>query len=207
VNPCLLGSLPRSGSLIAKSEKLSRYPHSPLSLHIWPSLTSGADGPFQSHTDIDTLPAVLPRTIEDCITVAIQLGYRHLWVDRYCIRQSDKDDVKQQINFMSDIYGCADATIVASAGKDPTYGLPGVEVTPRLQQAHAELGSHTWVDSLSSPESLDMPARNPNGILAVGPFKTQNCLVDFLYLRMSRSSSSAAALHAPKLEVFRWKFL
>jgi hypothetical protein len=33
----------------------------------------------------DLLPTALPDTIEDAIAVVIQLDFRYLWVDRYCI--------------------------------------------------------------------------------------------------------------------------
>ncbi|KAF1951529.1 HET-domain-containing protein, partial [Byssothecium circinans] len=81
------------------------------------------------------LPRTLPRTIEDAITVTSQLGYRYLWVDRYCINQKDTEHKMSQIQQMGAIYYNAALTIVAAAGDDPTYGLAGVS-HPRNFSVH-----------------------------------------------------------------------
>ncbi|KAK4675212.1 hypothetical protein QC764_500240 [Podospora pseudoanserina] len=88
----------------------------------------------------------LPLTIEDSLTVTDKLGFRYLWVDQYCIRQHDEGDKHSQIRLMAEIYGSAQATIVAAAGSDPTYGLPGVSKTQRSAQPHVKLrsGYLTW---------------------------------------------------------------
>ena len=77
------------------------------------------------------LPANMPGTIRDAMSVTKELGYRYLWVDEYCIDQKDKTHRKAQINKMDQIYRGADLTIVAAAGEDKGYGLPGVGVTKR----------------------------------------------------------------------------
>lgn len=74
----------------------------------------------------------LPLTIEDSISVCKSLGYRYLWVDRYCIRQDDRSTHNQQIRHMDDIYCGSSLTIIACAGEGPHYGLPGVSI-PRKQ--------------------------------------------------------------------------
>ncbi|KAF2824915.1 HET-domain-containing protein [Ophiobolus disseminans] len=72
----------------------------------------------------------LPLTIEDSIKVCESLGYRYLWVDRYCIRQDDCSTHNQQIRHMDDIYCGSVLTIIACAGEGPHYGLPGIS-SPR----------------------------------------------------------------------------
>ncbi|KAA8627766.1 HET domain containing protein [Pyrenophora tritici-repentis] len=79
-----------------------------------------------------------PATIKDSITVTLALGYDYLWVDRSCINQSDSRDQNSQIRQMSDIYGAAQLTIIAAAGEDPSYGLPGVGIRPTPQIYHFE---------------------------------------------------------------------
>lgn len=75
--------------------------------------------------------AGLPRTIEDSIQVCNRLGERYLWVDRLCIIQDDVPHHKAtQLEQMMTIYRQARFTIVALAGEDASYGLPGVS-TPR----------------------------------------------------------------------------
>ncbi|KAI1087865.1 HET-domain-containing protein [Rostrohypoxylon terebratum] len=70
--------------------------------------------------------AGFPRTIRDAIEVTRNLGYRYLWVDRYCIDQNDLNEKHRQIHDMGSIYYNASLTIIAAAGDDPRYGLPGV---------------------------------------------------------------------------------
>ncbi|KAK8097529.1 heterokaryon incompatibility protein-domain-containing protein [Apiospora sp. TS-2023a] len=72
------------------------------------------------------IQSTFPPTIEDAINVTIQLGFSYLWVDRYCIDQTDEAHKTSQIQQMGHIYNQAALTIIAAAGADPTYGLPGV---------------------------------------------------------------------------------
>ncbi|KAK2754953.1 hypothetical protein CKAH01_05967 [Colletotrichum kahawae] len=77
--------------------------------------------------------ACLGSTI-DAITLTKLLGYQYLWVDKYCIDQSNVSELSDQISKMDLIYNNAEATIVAAAGPDETYGLPGVNTTTRSKQ-------------------------------------------------------------------------
>lgn len=80
------------------------------------------------------LPSSIPKTIEDAMVVNGQLGIRYLWVDRYCILDSS-DHKAEQIGNMHNIYRGAEVTIIAAAGEDPHYGLPGVhQRRPRKSQ-------------------------------------------------------------------------
>lgn len=76
------------------------------------------------------LPAQVPRTIEDAITITKSLGIDYLWVDQFCINQRNEADQKRQIRHMDLIYKCADLTIIAAAGNSREYGIPGVS-SPR----------------------------------------------------------------------------
>jgi hypothetical protein len=68
----------------------------------------------------------IPATIEDSIVVCLELGFRYLWVDKMCIPQDDEEERRRQINQMDAIYGGASLTIIAGAGGNPSYGLPGI---------------------------------------------------------------------------------
>ncbi|KAF2083676.1 HET-domain-containing protein, partial [Saccharata proteae CBS 121410] len=83
--------------------------------------TSQARSPFRVGDRI----MVMERTIEDALLVALEMGLDYIWVDRYCINQSDPSK-HRQIRQMDTIYNNAELTIVAAAGDDPTSGLPGV---------------------------------------------------------------------------------
>ncbi|KAM7210699.1 Heterokaryon incompatibility protein (HET) domain containing protein, partial [Rhypophila decipiens] len=76
--------------------------------------------------DPGCLPRNASRVIEDAMVVVRELGERYLWVDKYCIMQDSHDIKSAQIKEMDLIYSCAYATIIASAGSDASFGLPGV---------------------------------------------------------------------------------
>lgn len=94
--------------------------------------------------DTDSLPDRLPATVEDAITVTQKLGFRYLWVDRYCLDRADTDDFQTQLNQMGHIYRHGFLCIVAAAGEDAGYGLPGVSTRARKKYTHpiARVGDH-----------------------------------------------------------------
>ncbi|KAH3954276.1 hypothetical protein HBI25_016180 [Parastagonospora nodorum] len=77
------------------------------------------------------LPSKIPKTIEDAMHVAIEIGIPFLWVDRYCIDQTNRQQKHTIIRNMDKIYSGANLTIISAAGEDPHHGLPGVRGTPR----------------------------------------------------------------------------
>jgi hypothetical protein len=97
------------------------------------------------------LPDCLPRTIDDAITVTKQLGYRFLWVDEYCIDQHSEQQRNLQIGHMDEIYRHADVTIVAAAGDNKAYGLPGVNKTKRRRIKAVSLPGITLFANVDGP--------------------------------------------------------
>jgi hypothetical protein len=90
------------------------------------------------------LPGSPPRTIDDAMSLTISLGYRYLWVDRYCIPQDDAMAKHVQLQSMDIIYQHSILTIIAAAGENPHHGLPGVGKTSRTEtQASVTIGSWT----------------------------------------------------------------
>ena len=99
----------------------------------------------------------MPLVVRDSITVTKKLGYRYLWVDRYvrnmpfscltmmmetnrrvqCIKQ-DSTHKHEQIAQMHNIYAQSHLTIIAAAGQDAHFGLPGI-TRPRRNQARVKL--------------------------------------------------------------------
>lgn len=96
------------------------------------SLKSTSDSTF-------SLPSILPPVILDAITVTKSLGFRYLWVDKFCIDQVNSDVKHQQITHMDSVYENAEVTIVAAAGFDETHGLPGVGSKSRSIQPIARI--------------------------------------------------------------------
>ncbi|OJJ35039.1 hypothetical protein ASPWEDRAFT_40170, partial [Aspergillus wentii DTO 134E9] len=100
-----------------------------------------------------SLPIHLPRTVEDAITVVKELGLQYLWVDRYCLDQSNKAEFKAQLDQMADIYRHALVTIIGAAGSHADYGLPGVS-SLRVKQPRIQIGAYTLWSSMSDPRKL-----------------------------------------------------
>ncbi|OTA99633.1 hypothetical protein M426DRAFT_67365, partial [Hypoxylon sp. CI-4A] len=67
-----------------------------------------------------------PQVVEDAINVTKNLGYRYLWVDRYCIDQTNTTEKHKQVAEMHTIYQCSELTIIAAAGTNTNYGLKGI---------------------------------------------------------------------------------
>lgn len=103
---------------------------------------------------LTTLPDNTPRTIRDAITVTTSLNMRYLWVDQYCIDQSDTADLHKQLSAMDQIYRFATITIIAAAGDNAAYGLPGVSGPSRMVQPKLNLGGSLILSGLQSPTTL-----------------------------------------------------
>ncbi|PVI08197.1 HET-domain-containing protein [Periconia macrospinosa] len=86
-----------------------------------------------------------PRTVQDSIKVCLALGYDYLWVDFYCIDQLNADDKQTQIAKMDHIYQEASLTIIATAGDNSDYGLPGVSRSRDLQLP-VKVGDYTILE-------------------------------------------------------------
>lgn len=123
--------------LTQKIEHMSQTPPYVALSYVWGPPMAQDSNP----TAKNALPD-LPRTVEDAIQATLKLGYQYIWVDRYCIDQHDDDDKAIQIRQMDLIYQEAEVTIVASAGDDPSFGLPGVsDFQPRVLPIQAKAGN------------------------------------------------------------------
>ncbi|KAH8691708.1 heterokaryon incompatibility protein-domain-containing protein [Phaeosphaeriaceae sp. PMI808] len=114
------------------------------SIHKMPS--SKESGRYSS-----TLPSLLPDVIEDAITVTLALGFRYLWVDKYCIDQNNPAK-HEELQLMDAIYRCSELTIVAAAGENESAGLPGVNATPRRTQPLMEHGNIRLISTMAHPQ-------------------------------------------------------
>jgi Heterokaryon incompatibility protein (HET) len=97
------------------------------------------------------LPNQVPRTIEDAIIVTLRLDLRYLWVDRYCINQGNPQEIAEQVPKMDLVYNSSQLTIIAAAGQNPDFGLPGVSNGRPPIQAHGRIGRHFLVSTLPDP--------------------------------------------------------
>jgi hypothetical protein len=118
----------------------SRY----LSLsYVW-----GATSVLETGEDLSNIPLV----VRDAIRVTLQLSFRFLWVDRYCINQQDATEKHCQIANMGNIYASAALTLIAAGSPNADIGLPGVSSGHRNVDAVFQLGPYSIVPVLSNPK-------------------------------------------------------
>jgi hypothetical protein len=106
------------------------------------------------HDQRGILPSRCPLVIEDAIVAVKRFNFRYLWVDRYCINQDDEKEKHTQIANMDSVYSAAKLTIIAAAGEDPSFGLPGVSERAREPQPQFKLSGLNLVSSLDNPARL-----------------------------------------------------
>lgn len=98
-------------------------------------------------------PSNVPLVILDAITVTKKLGFKYLWVDRYCTEQDNAAIKHAQMQQMDNIYQASMLTIIAAAGVDDTYGLPGVSTRARKTQPVANVGGAQVIGTMQDPHS------------------------------------------------------
>jgi hypothetical protein len=128
--------------------------------YVWDqcSLNSG-DRNVATVNGVQVLPQILPAVISDAITVTPSLGLAYLWVDKFCIDQNNPNEIHDQISRMDDVYREAKITIVAAAGEDENFGLPGVNHQPRNIQPKTQIGPLRIVSSMPHPHYRIMSSR------------------------------------------------
>ncbi|KAH7351287.1 heterokaryon incompatibility protein-domain-containing protein [Rhexocercosporidium sp. MPI-PUGE-AT-0058] len=97
------------------------------------------------------LPLNLPKVVGDAIQVTKQLQFRYLWIDKYCIDQSNSEDKHEQIQQMDLIYKGSELTIIAASGLDENSGLPGVGTTSRTPQPAVSIGNMSIISTMPHP--------------------------------------------------------
>ncbi|KAF2803344.1 HET-domain-containing protein, partial [Mytilinidion resinicola] len=107
--------------------------------YVWGKSSEDEDPPNES-----SLPERVPRTIEHAVHVTKALGFRYLWVDRYCVPQHGPEK-QRMIQEMDLVYENSELTLIAAAGETPAHGLPGIGGTSRKLRPPIQLGSHSAV--------------------------------------------------------------
>jgi hypothetical protein len=87
----------------------------------------------------------LPKTFQDAVRVAQNLGIQYLWVDSLCIIQGNQKDWKSEAKGMQDVYAGAYCTIAATSAVDSNGGF--LERTVRSEYLHIQdpLGRQSYV--------------------------------------------------------------
>lgn len=123
-----------------------------------------------SNTEEQDQPDKVEIVVEDAIRVTLELGHSYLWVDRHCIREQDKAKMHEQLQNMNFMYQNAGITIIAAAGQDSSFGLPGASCRARLPQPYAQIKGHILtsippdpkcgiMDSVWTTMGMDIPRR------------------------------------------------
>ncbi|OAG15170.1 HET-domain-containing protein, partial [Alternaria alternata] len=113
-----------------------------------------ACGPVETIRGRKSLPQRLSPVIRDSIQVTKTLGYRYLWIDKFCIDQDAVELKHDQIQQMDAIYKNSELTIIGAAGQDESYGLPGVGARGRRHQFVAKLDGATLFWNPIDPHEL-----------------------------------------------------
>ncbi|RDL40215.1 uncharacterized protein BP5553_00194 [Venustampulla echinocandica] len=116
--------------------------------YVWGQQPSSSSPPAINDHLAQPLLTNAPKVILDAIEVAKALDLQYLWVDRYCINQSDLSDKHSQIGQMDMIYANAQVTIIAATENGPEHGLPGVRGTARNSQPHLRQGDRAYISTL-----------------------------------------------------------
>ncbi|KAK0623882.1 heterokaryon incompatibility protein-domain-containing protein, partial [Immersiella caudata] len=119
--------------------------------YVWGGAAMGGGTAFRDGEG-GRVPDDAPRTVGDAMEVVRRLKLRYLWVDQYCIDQGNASELHQQVSIMDMVYHLATVTIVAAAGQDAEFGLPGVGCTKREPQPVINMGGRVWISSLENPK-------------------------------------------------------
>ncbi|CZR69173.1 uncharacterized protein PAC_19073 [Phialocephala subalpina] len=118
--------------------------------YVWRGIVEEG-GSNVSASDQDSIFGRCPKVIMHSVEVSIVLGFEYLWVDRYCINQSNAADKHTQIRQIHLIYSNSQITLIAAARDDRQYGLPSVNGTLRKEQPLFKIDQHTLLSTLPHP--------------------------------------------------------
>ncbi|KAJ3456055.1 hypothetical protein MRS44_016078 [Fusarium solani] len=92
-------------------------------------LTSRNSAQLQKVNGLDRI--AVPRTVQDAMSLTLDLKERYLWVDALCILQDDMSDLSVQTSQMDLVYSGAVLTVLAACGENSEAGLAGMAAKPR----------------------------------------------------------------------------
>jgi hypothetical protein len=105
----------------------------------------------------------LPKTCQDALVVARQLGIQYIWIDRLCIIQDDGEDWVQESASMHSVYTNALLTLAALSSHGGDTGLELDQGNPRIERENA-----ISEVELSSGRKCIVAARMPCGSSTLG---------------------------------------
>lgn len=124
--------------------------------YVWSQtgLDSSPDTPFDvsalSLKSNGHLPESVPSLFADAIAFTNTLGYRYLWIDRFCLQVSPAHR-QAQIELMGEIYSRSSLTLIIAAEENTLTGIPGLS-TPRDEQLSLKTKNGLYTTSLIRPD-------------------------------------------------------
>lgn len=88
--------------------------------------------------------ASLPKTFQDAVRTARELGLNYLWIDSLCIIQDDPEDWEREAVSMADIYGRATITITATSASNCMSGFLQDLNRDDFSMIKLQLKAKTW---------------------------------------------------------------
>lgn len=88
------------------------------------------------------------QTIKDALAVTRSLGFRYLWIDKYCIDQHNNGEKQAAIATMDQIYEGSSMTLVAAPLRGSRPGLPGISRGRCSRQPTVKIGKYFWASTL-----------------------------------------------------------
>ncbi|KAL9571075.1 hypothetical protein ACKAV7_004786 [Fusarium commune] len=107
--------------------------------------------PTDEEWDHNGLPEVLPPLLTDAIAVTKSLGFRYLWIDRFCFPQYNAHERRRQLEKMGEIYARSAFTIIVAAGQGVQDGIPGISMA-REEQLSLQTEAGCFTTSLTRPD-------------------------------------------------------
>ncbi|TWU73736.1 hypothetical protein ED733_000948 [Metarhizium rileyi] len=106
-----------------------------------PALSLGLDG---------RLPESLPSLFADAIALTTSLGFRYIWIDRFCLQLPTRER-EQQIDLTGEIISRSSLTLIIATEDAALGGIPGVSI-PRQGQLSLRIKSGLYTTSLVRPD-------------------------------------------------------
>jgi hypothetical protein len=99
----------------------------------------------------------LPKTFQDAISIARELGFDYLWIDSLCIIQDDADDWRNESSLMCSVYSHAGLNIAAAGAADGSQGCILERPPPQFwtYPVHLVFGDKERKFQFADPDAYD----------------------------------------------------
>ena len=108
----------------------------------------------------------LPRTFQDAVTVAREIGVQYLWIDSLCIIQDDSGDWEKESQKMEQVFSSAYCTISATSAKNSHEGFltfPVKEAVTILDGENSQFAVYACIAGKSFKQAVDEGLLNTRG--------------------------------------------